>query len=78
MLVCHQATMLPNLNSNLLCRNEMRSNDLRVNDKPKQCIDQPTEDHHTIVVPDADGTGEGLRIPLSIHGVVSYLLGSQW
>ena len=50
----------------------MRANDFWVNDKMKHCIDQPTEDHHAIVVPDADGTGEGLRIPLSIYGVVSY------
>ena len=74
MLVFHQAIMVPNLNSNLLCSNQMRANDLRVNDELKHCIDQPTEDHYAIVVPDTDGTGEGLRTPLSIHGVVSYFL----
>ena len=47
---------------------------MRVNDEPKHCIDQPTENHHTIVVPDADSMGEGLRIPLSTYGVVSYFL----
>ena len=72
MLVFHQAIMVPNLDSNLLCPNQMWANDLRVNDEPKLCIDQPTEKHHGIVVPDADGMGEGLRIPLSIYGVVSY------
>ena len=72
MLVFHQAIIVPNLISNLLCLNQMRANNLRVNNEPKHCIDQPTEDHHAIVVPDADSTGEGLRIPLSIYGVVSY------
>ena len=52
MLVFHQAIMIPNLNLNLLCPNQMRANDLRVNDEPKHCIDQPTEDHHVIVVHD--------------------------
>ena len=46
----------------------MSANGLRVNDKPKHCIDQPTEDHHAIVVLDLDGTGEGFWIPLSIYG----------
>ena len=68
MLVFHQAIMVPNLNSNLLCPNQMRANDLRVNDEPKHCIDQPTQDHHAIVVPDVDSTGEGLSIPLSMIG----------
>ena len=72
MLVFHQAIMVPNLN--LLRSNQMRANNLRVNDKPKECVDQPTEDQHAIVVPDADGAGEGLRIPLSIYGVVSYFI----
>ena len=72
MLVFHQAIMVHDLNSNLLCPNQMRDNGLSVNDELKHCIDQATEDHHAIVVPDADGTGDGLRIPLSIYGVVSY------
>ena len=55
----------------------MRANDLRVNNELKHCIDQPTEDHHAIVVPDVDGAGEGLRIPLSIQGVVSYFLSEK-
>ena len=50
----------------------MRAHNFRVNDEPKHCIDKPTEDHHAIVIPDADGAGEGLRIPLSTYGVVSY------
>ena len=64
--------MVHNLNLNLLRPNQMRANDLRVNNEQKHSIDQPTEDHHAIVVPDTDGTRERLRIPLSIHGVVSY------
>ena len=65
MLVFHQAIMVPILILNLLCPNQMRANDLRVHDELRHCIDQPTEDHHAILVPDADRTGEGLRIPLS-------------
>ena len=72
MLVFHRAIMVPNLNLNLLCPNQKRANGLRVNDEPKHCIDQPTEDHHAIVVPDADSRGQGLKIPLFIYGVVSY------
>ena len=67
MLVFHQAIMVPNVNSNLLCPNQMRANNLRV-----QSIILTNQQKTTIVVPDVDSTGEGLRIPLSIYGVVSY------
>ena len=39
MLVFHQAIMVPNLNSNLLCPNQMGANELRLNDKLKHFID---------------------------------------
>ena len=72
MLVFHQAILVPGLKANLLCPNQMRENDLRVNDEPKYTVLNPTDDHHAIVVPSDDGSEEALRIPLSMIGVTSY------
>ena len=49
----------------------MRDNGLRVNDEPKFMVDQPTDEHHAIVIPATDSTDQ-LLIPLSLAGVTSY------
>ena len=32
-----------------------------------------TEDHHAIYIPEVKGKGSALQIPLSLHGVTSFL-----
>jgi hypothetical protein len=51
---------------------QIQDNDLLVNDKPKSMGLTPTSNHHCIIIHWNIGDEEALRIPLSIHGVVSY------
>lgn len=69
MLVFHQAILVPDLQANLLCSMQMRENDLKVNDEPKHSVAHLTDDHHAIIVPSNDGSGEALQIPLTLKGV---------
>ena len=71
MLTIHQAILIPQLHNNLISTMQMHDNDLCVNEELKQLAMKVTEDHHTIIIPEV-GDQEMLRIPLSIHGVISY------
>ena len=75
MLIIHQALLLPHMTTNLLTPNQLRRNELAVNDEPKHLVAEPTEDHHAIVLPSHAMTTEDggpVRIPLLLHGVTSY------
>ena len=50
MLTIHQAVMIPRMESTLLCPNQMRCNDVRVNDEPKSMVLNPTNDHHALIM----------------------------
>ena len=62
-LLIHQCICVKALDDILLCPNQMRDNGLRVNDEPKFMVDQPTDEHHAIVIPATDSTDQ-LLIPL--------------
>ena len=70
MLQIDQALHLPHMEHNLLCPMQLRVNDVTVNEMPKFLSKNPTDSTHTISIP-RDGE-KPLRIPLSIHGVISY------
>jgi hypothetical protein len=74
MLEIHQAILVPNMSTNLLCPNQLRQAGIRVNDEPKHLWPNPTDDMHAITIPRNDDPIEGddgLQIPLDIHGVFS-------
>ena len=50
MLVINQALLVPGLHHPLLCTNQLRTNDIRVNDEPKHLVLNPTEYHHAIAI----------------------------
>ena len=71
-LMVHQSILSPNpMDHVLLCPQQMRDYDIRVNDEPKHMALTPTEDMHAIVIPRTGDEGP-LRIPLSLYGVASY------
>ena len=74
MLVLNQSLNVPGLQHPLLCSNQLRCNDIRVNDEPKHMVPNPTEYHHSIAIKTPDGYEEKdeLIIPLSLSGVFSY------
>ena len=74
MLIINQALLVPGLQHPLVCSNQLRMNDIRVNDEPKHMVASPNEYHHAVAIKVPDG-GEGreeLLIPLSLSGVFSY------
>ena len=72
-LVFNQAILIPCLKVALISPMQLRDNDVLVNDEPKSMALNPTDDHHTIIVPDPSGGDEPvLRIPLWLHGVTSH------
>jgi len=73
MLLLHQAILIPHMKVNLLSPMQVRANDIAVNDEPKSMVLNPSDDHHAIVVPPQEPNLDGLRIPLSIRGVISYV-----
>jgi len=79
MLVINQALLVPGLRHPLLCTNQLRLNDIRVNDEPKHMVPIPTEYHHAIAIKTPDGNEQKseLLIPLSISGVFSYFEASK-
>lgn len=66
-LYFHESLYIAELENNLLCRNQLRSNGVIVNDVPLQFVPKPqrTTSSHTITI-------EDLRIPLHLRGVISY------
>ena len=79
MLIINQALLVPGLRHPLLCCNQLRMNDIRVNDEPKHMVSNPTEYHHAIAVktPEGNEKHEELLIPLSLSGVFSYFEASK-
>jgi hypothetical protein len=66
-LIFHQVLYLPDLNAHLICPNQLRANQIRVNDCPLQFL--PTAERkknaHSI-------EAKGTLIPLTLRGVMSY------
>ena len=79
MLVINQALLVPGLRHPLLCSNQLRANDIRVNDEPKHLVLNPTDYHHAIAIktPEGNEAKEELLIPLSMSGVFSYFEASK-
>jgi len=76
MLAINQALLVPGLRHPLLCSNQLRLDDVQVNDEPKHMVLNPTEYHHAIVIktPDGNEQVEQKVIPLFMSGVFSYCL----
>ena len=74
MLVINQALLVPGLQHPLLCTNQLRLNDIHVNDEPKHLALNPTEYTHAIAIktPDDNEAKKELIIPLCMSGVFSY------
>ena len=74
MLIINQALLVPGLQHPLICSNQLRLNDIRVNDEPKHLVPSPTEYTHAIAIktPDDNEAKQELIIPLSMSGVFSY------
>jgi hypothetical protein len=53
-LMVHQAVLIPSLHHKLLCPNQLRLNDVVVNEQPKFLTEEPTDSTHAIVVPGND------------------------
>jgi hypothetical protein len=68
-LIVNQAIHNPNVQHNLLCPLQLRTNGVTVNETPKFVADHPTDQDHVILVPNP-GDDE-LRIPLQIRGTTS-------
>ena len=73
MLVIHQAILIPDMPNSLLCPIQLQDHGLAMNDEPKYMALIPMDDHHAITFHDHNTQrGEPLRIPLELHGVMSY------
>jgi len=74
MLLINQALLVPGLQHPLLCNNQMRMNEVRVNDEPKHMVLNPTQYTHAIAIKTPDGNERcaELVIPLQLCGVFSY------
>ena len=71
MLVVHQAVAVPSMQHILLSSMQLRDNDVCVNDEPKYLAPNPSQEHHSITIPEANNV-PALHIPLRINGVTSY------
>jgi hypothetical protein len=67
LLLVHQAILMEEMDNNLLCPMQIRTNDVRINECPKFLSENPNKDPHSIHIPDED-----FRIPLQLNGVTSY------
>ena len=70
-LVIHQAIHVPTMQHNLITPMQLRMNDVQVREIPRFLTDHSDEDSHSIVIPDIED-GPPYKIPLSLHGIVSY------
>ena len=69
----HQALQVDECTVNLLCPNQMRVNDILVNDEPKCLASEPTDDHNRILYRHPSGDqSQDVRIPLQLFGSNSY------
>ena len=71
MLVIHQAVAVPSMQHILLSSMQLWDNNVRVNDEPKYLAPNPSQEHHSIIIPEANDV-PALCIPLRINGVTSY------
>ena len=53
-LVIYQVISIPHLKYHLLCPMQDRVNDLTINELPKYLASNPTNETHSIIVPDSD------------------------
>ena len=67
-LVIRNALHVPSMRNNLLPPFILREAGVRVQDTPKIQVNDPTVEDHSIYFPET-----GLRIPLSLWGMFSYL-----
>ena len=70
-LQINQAICIASIRANLLCPMQLRLNDVRVDECPKFLAQEPTDKTHAIVI--NDGNEDEFTIPLSLHGIMSYL-----
>ena len=71
-LVVHQAVFIDTMLHSLLCPMQMRENDIILNECPKSMMENPSEEHHSLVA--TTDTNETLRIPFQLRGVTSTIL----
>ena len=71
-IMLNQAILIPHLDVHLLCPMQLRMNDVKLCEEPKFLVDNPNDLMHALSIPPSEGSGEGLHIPLSLHGVTSY------
>ena len=71
MLVIHQAVAVPSIQHILLSSMHLRDNNVCVNHEPKYLALNPSQEHHSIIIPEANDV-PALHIPLRINGVMSY------
>jgi hypothetical protein len=71
-LIIHQAIHVPDMDHHLLSTMQSRTNDVIINDRPKFLTTIPTDNDHCILAPSED-PGATTRLPLRLHGTVSYL-----
>ena len=70
-LFFHQALHIPNLKKHLLCPNQLRHNQVIVNDTPLLYLQPSQRDHtqHSLLF---EPPNKNLHIPLSLEGTTSY------
>ena len=70
-LFFHQALHIPNLKKHLLCPNQLRHNQVIVNDTPLLYLQPSQRDHtqHSLLF---EPPNENLHIPLSLEGTTSF------
>ena len=66
-LLIHNALYTANMTHNLIPPIILRMKGIEVNECPKFLPSEPSESHHSILLPNT------LRIPLSLHGSISYI-----
>ena len=72
MLVYHQTTHCPILESHLMCPMQIRMAGFRINDLPKFLAQDLDEKTHVIIVDDMLNQNEPLIILLALKGIASY------
>ena len=69
-IVVHQAIHVPTMDCNLVCRMQVRINDVKLDDKPEFLTEDPTDESHAISC--EDNTGTIINITLLLKGATSY------
>jgi hypothetical protein len=67
LLRIHQALLIDDMETNLLCPMQMRMNDVKVDEVPKFLAENPNDQTHALCFPNE----QGYTIPLSLKGVTS-------